>query len=61
MQVVGAVGFQNRRLDIPADADPTISQLISDCWQTEQQLRPCFAEIMQRLKRVTRLHTKRAN
>lgn len=61
MQVVGAVGFQNRRLDIPADADPTIAQLITDCWQNEQQLRPCFAQIMQRLRRVTCLHTRRSD
>ncbi|KAF6152243.1 hypothetical protein GIB67_005897 [Kingdonia uniflora] len=33
MQVVGAVGFQNRRLEIPEDIDPTVAQIISDCWQ----------------------------
>uniref|UniRef100_A0A7N0TLR2 non-specific serine/threonine protein kinase n=1 Tax=Kalanchoe fedtschenkoi TaxID=63787 RepID=A0A7N0TLR2_KALFE len=59
MQVVGAVGFQNRRLDIPTDTDPSVAQLISDCWQNEQQLRPSFAEIMQRLKRVTHLRTQK--
>jgi serine/threonine protein kinase len=34
MQVVGAVGFQQRRLDIPADVDPTIAEIIEKCWQT---------------------------
>lgn len=34
MQVVGAVGFQHRRLDIPNDIDPAIADLIKRCWQT---------------------------
>lgn len=34
MQVVGAVGFQNRRLEIPEDVDPVVAQIICDCWQT---------------------------
>ncbi|XP_044464097.1 serine/threonine-protein kinase EDR1-like isoform X3 [Mangifera indica] len=34
MQVVGAVGFQNRRLEIPEDVDPVVAQIIRDCWQT---------------------------
>lgn len=34
MQVVGAVGFQHRRLDIPDDMDPTIADIIRKCWQT---------------------------
>lgn len=33
MQVVGAVGFQNRRLEIPDDVDPVVAQIIRDCWQ----------------------------
>jgi len=34
MQVVGAVGFQHRRLDIPDNVDPTIADIIRKCWQT---------------------------
>ncbi|KAF8398999.1 hypothetical protein HHK36_014866 [Tetracentron sinense] len=34
MQVVGAVGFQHRRLDIPDDMDPVIAEIIRKCWQT---------------------------
>ncbi|KAG2411160.1 serine/threonine-protein kinase [Vigna angularis] len=34
MQVVGAVGFQHRRLDIPDDVDPAIADIIRQCWQT---------------------------
>lgn len=33
MQVVGAVGFQDRRLDIPKEVDPMVAQIIYDCWQ----------------------------
>jgi len=34
MQVVGAVGFQNKRLEIPEEMDPGVAQIIRDCWQT---------------------------
>ncbi|KAJ8536041.1 hypothetical protein K7X08_034442 [Anisodus acutangulus] len=50
MQVVGAVGFQNRRLDIPDDMNPAIADIIRKCWQTDPKLRPSFAEIMAALK-----------
>lgn len=33
MQVVGAVGFQNRRLEIPEEVDPEVAQIIHDCWE----------------------------
>ncbi|KAI7741588.1 hypothetical protein M8C21_019865 [Ambrosia artemisiifolia] len=32
MQVVGAVGFQFRHLDIPEHVDPAAAQIILDCW-----------------------------
>ncbi|XP_011039117.1 PREDICTED: serine/threonine-protein kinase EDR1 isoform X2 [Populus euphratica] len=50
MQVVGAVGFQHRSLDIPNDMDPAIAEIIRKCWQTDPRLRPTFAEIMAALK-----------
>lgn len=34
MQVVGAVGFQQRRLDIPGGVDPAVAEIIRRCWQT---------------------------
>jgi hypothetical protein len=34
MQVVGAVGFQHRRLDIPGSVDPAVAEIIKRCWQT---------------------------
>ncbi|KAI3977016.1 hypothetical protein MKX01_008874 [Papaver californicum] len=50
MQVVGAVGFQHRRLDVPGDMDPVVADIIQKCWQTDPKLRPSFAEIMAALK-----------
>ncbi|CAN1856375.1 Probable serine/threonine-protein kinase SIS8 [Linum perenne] len=50
MQVVGAVGFQHRRLEIPNDMDSTIADIIRSCWQTDPRMRPSFAEIMAALK-----------
>ncbi|CAO2818127.1 unnamed protein product [Amaranthus hypochondriacus] len=50
MQVVGAVGFQHRRLDIPDTVDPAVADIIRRCWQTDPKLRPTFTEIMAALK-----------
>ncbi|KAL2317910.1 hypothetical protein Fmac_031786 [Flemingia macrophylla] len=55
MQVVGAVGFQNKRLEIPEDVNPTVAQIIRDCWQTEPHLRPSFSQLMSRLYRLQHL------
>ncbi|XP_058069264.1 serine/threonine-protein kinase EDR1 [Magnolia sinica] len=55
MQVVGAVGFQNRRLDIPSEVDPMVAQIICDCWQSDPGLRPSFTQLMAPLKHLKRL------
>ncbi|XP_026420963.1 probable serine/threonine-protein kinase SIS8 [Papaver somniferum] len=55
MQVVGAVGFQNRRLEIPKEVDPAVAKIICDCWQNDPNLRPSFAQLMVLLKRQQRL------
>ncbi|XP_062099039.1 probable serine/threonine-protein kinase SIS8 isoform X2 [Humulus lupulus] len=55
MQVVGAVGFQNRRLEIPEEVDPELAQIIRDCWERDPNLRPSFAELMVRLRRLQHL------
>ncbi|KAL9242838.1 hypothetical protein vseg_016798 [Gypsophila vaccaria] len=49
LQVVGVVGFMDRRLDIPETIDPCISSLIKDCWQSKPELRPCFQDIIHRM------------
>ncbi|XP_057831140.1 probable serine/threonine-protein kinase SIS8 isoform X1 [Cryptomeria japonica] len=55
MQVVGAVGFQDRRLDIPKEVDPMVAKIISACWQNDPSLRPSFAQLMASLKPLQRL------
>lgn len=55
MQVVGAVGFQDKRLDIPKEVDPLVARIIWECWQTEPSLRPSFAQLTTALKSLQRL------
>ncbi|KAK8936649.1 Serine/threonine-protein kinase EDR1 [Platanthera zijinensis] len=55
MQVVGAVGFQNRRLEIPSEVDPLVARIIWECWQTEPSLRPSFAQLSTTLNLLQRL------
>ncbi|XP_043690935.1 serine/threonine-protein kinase EDR1 [Telopea speciosissima] len=55
MQVVGAVGFQNRRLDIPKEVDPLVARIIWECWQTDPNLRPSFAQLTTALKPLQQL------
>ncbi|KAL8522208.1 hypothetical protein ACS0TY_012375 [Phlomoides rotata] len=59
MQVVGAVGFQDRHLDIPPMVDPLVAEIISDCWYRNPQARPSFAQIITRLKCLRRLTVQR--
>ncbi|KAI4303134.1 hypothetical protein MLD38_038803 [Melastoma candidum] len=54
MQVIGAVGFMDQRLDIPSDVDPQWSSLIQSCWQSDPHNRPTFQEIMESLKDIQR-------
>ncbi|KAL9270095.1 putative serine/threonine-protein kinase SIS8 [Drosera capensis] len=49
LQVVGVVGFMNRRLDIPEGLDPRVSALINECWETNPELRPSFEDVLQRM------------
>ncbi|XP_057977946.1 serine/threonine-protein kinase EDR1 isoform X2 [Malania oleifera] len=55
MQVVGAVGFQNRRLDIPKEVDPLVARIIWECWQLDPNLRPSFAQLAVALKPLQHL------
>ncbi|XP_074281549.1 uncharacterized protein LOC141606357 [Silene latifolia] len=50
MQVIGAVGFMNQRLDIPEDVDPMWASMIESCWRSEPQNRPTFQELLEKLK-----------
>ncbi|XP_073140037.1 serine/threonine-protein kinase EDR1 isoform X2 [Henckelia pumila] len=55
IQVVGAVGFQNRRLEITKEVDPLVARIICECWQTEPNLRPSFSQLTVGLKHLQRL------
>ncbi|KAK1352884.1 dual specificity protein kinase shkD [Heracleum sosnowskyi] len=46
LQVVGVVGFMDRRLDIPETTDPRISSVIEDCWKSNPGDRPSFKDII---------------
>ncbi|KAL5541977.1 hypothetical protein UlMin_009687 [Ulmus minor] len=54
MQVIGAVGFMNQRLEIPKDVDPQWAAIIESCWQTEPSLRPSFQELLDKLRDLQR-------
>ncbi|MCO5591665.1 hypothetical protein L7F22_045656 [Adiantum nelumboides] len=53
-QVVGAVGFQHRRLLVSKDINPDIAALIESCWANDPRQRPSFASIMESLKPLQR-------
>ncbi|URD83379.1 serine threonine-protein kinase [Musa troglodytarum] len=49
-QVVAAVGFKGRRLEIPSDVNPQVAAIIESCWANEPWKRPAFSSIMESLK-----------
>ncbi|KAL8170638.1 hypothetical protein V2J09_022442 [Rumex salicifolius] len=54
IQVVGVVGFMDRRLDMPEGLDPRIASLITDCWQSKPEQRPSFQDIIHRMTGLLR-------
>ncbi|XP_022767168.1 serine/threonine-protein kinase CTR1-like isoform X2 [Durio zibethinus] len=54
-QVVAAVGFKGKRLDIPHDLNPQVAAIIEECWANEPWKRPSFSNIMERLKPLSQL------
>uniref|UniRef100_A0A1D1YKK8 non-specific serine/threonine protein kinase n=1 Tax=Anthurium amnicola TaxID=1678845 RepID=A0A1D1YKK8_9ARAE len=57
MQVIGAVGFMNQRLELPGDVDPQWISTIESCWHSEPQLRPTFQDLVERLKDLQRQYS----
>ncbi|KAL9336718.1 hypothetical protein Peur_071206 [Populus x canadensis] len=49
-QVVAAVGFKGKRLEIPRDLNPQVVSLIESCWANEPWKRPSFASVMESLR-----------
>ncbi|XP_072979871.1 uncharacterized protein [Typha angustifolia] len=63
-QVVAAVGFKGRRLDVPTDLNPQVAAIIESCWANEPWKRPSFSSIMESLKPLIKspiLQTVRAD
>ncbi|KAJ0980584.1 hypothetical protein J5N97_008839 [Dioscorea zingiberensis] len=54
MQVIGAVGFMNQRLELPEDLDPQWVSIIESCWHSEPSCRPTFQELLERFKDLQR-------
>ncbi|KAJ8623407.1 hypothetical protein MRB53_031936 [Persea americana] len=54
MQVIGAVGFMNQRLEIPNDTDPQWVSIIESCWHSDPESRPTFQELLDTLKDLQR-------
>ncbi|KAL2345179.1 hypothetical protein Fmac_006464 [Flemingia macrophylla] len=48
-QVVAAVGFKGKRLEIPPDLNPQLASIIEACWANEPWKRPSFSSIMDSL------------
>ncbi|CAK8571180.1 unnamed protein product [Lathyrus sativus] len=51
-QVVAAVGFMDKRLDIPRHVNPQVAALIELCWSVDPRRRPCFSYIMKCLLQI---------
>ncbi|KAI4327002.1 hypothetical protein L6164_019509 [Bauhinia variegata] len=49
LQVVGVVGFMDRRPDLPEGLDPHVASVIHDCWRSDPEQRPSFEELIQRM------------
>lgn len=56
MQVIGAVGFMNHRLEIPKEVDPQFASIIESCFHSEPKSRPTFQELLEKLKDLLRQH-----
>ncbi|KAF5473614.1 hypothetical protein F2P56_010214 [Juglans regia] len=49
-QVVAAVGFKGKRLEIPRDLNPQVASIIEASWANEPWKRPSFSSIMESLR-----------
>ncbi|KAF4403910.1 hypothetical protein G4B88_014366 [Cannabis sativa] len=49
LQVVGVVGFMDRRLELPEGLDPQVESIIQDCWKSDPEQRPSFEDLIRRM------------
>ncbi|GAV70848.1 Pkinase_Tyr domain-containing protein/PAS_9 domain-containing protein [Cephalotus follicularis] len=57
MQVIGAVGFMNQRLEIPKHVDPQWASIIESCWHSDLHCRSTFQELLEKLRDLQRQYT----
>ncbi|CAM0876336.1 unnamed protein product [Alopecurus aequalis] len=60
MQVIGAVGFMDQRLEIPSNTDPEWASIIESCWHSDPQRRPSFRELLERLQELQKQYALQA-
>ncbi|GAV64593.1 Pkinase_Tyr domain-containing protein [Cephalotus follicularis] len=54
VQVIGAVGFMNQRLEIPKHVDPQWASIIESCWHSDLHCQPTFQELLEKLRDLQR-------
>ena len=59
-QVVGAVGFSDRRLQLPDDLDPQVLALVNSCFEHQPVNRPSFAQILALLVQLKELQPSKS-
>ncbi|XP_031264331.1 serine/threonine-protein kinase CTR1-like isoform X2 [Pistacia vera] len=52
MQVIGAVAFSGKRLEIPDNVNPAVATLMESCWADDPDSRPCFSNVMEILQQL---------
>uniref|UniRef100_A0A453LU99 Serine-threonine/tyrosine-protein kinase catalytic domain-containing protein n=1 Tax=Aegilops tauschii subsp. strangulata TaxID=200361 RepID=A0A453LU99_AEGTS len=55
-----AVGFMDRRLEIPSNTDPHWASIIESCWDSDPQRRPSFQELLERLQDLQKQYVVQA-
>ena len=60
LQVMGAVGVQNRSLEVPAYVPREVADVIESCFHMEPAARPTFGELLNVFKPIVKSITKSA-
>jgi len=55
MQVVGAVGFAGKQLEIPSETDPLVAKICQECWNVKPRERPSFEELAVQMRAVAKV------
>ncbi|BBN11856.1 protein MpMAPKKK12 [Marchantia polymorpha subsp. ruderalis] len=58
LEVVGAVGMLDRRLDMPEEVDIQYVELTEACWSSDSTIRPSFSNVVSRLKHLIKMRAR---